>query len=477
MITKSTATAEFHGGRSRVAALAWGQQATWDVMRGWPHEDRSFFTLTRWLPVPLLLGLGEVLEQISELVLRHESLRTLYHPSHRGEATQEVLASGAVTVEVFDRPAEDPVDFATIVNDCIARMKATGFDHDKELPVRFSVATHEGIPVLLMFGVSHLSADHMSTDLLSAELTALLKARADGTAAPAARQALQPVDLATMEHSPEGQLCNVEAMRYLRQQLDRLAPGLVPVRAVPSSPRFFRAELESDAIPVAVRAAARRYRSTTSVVLLSITTALVRCFCPGPVYPLDIMQSNRVAPELFATVSSLNQAVRTAVDLTAGSFGEVLHQSESVMAAARRRSRYDGRAAKEVVRTVASSRGTEFEPGFQFNDMWSTVAKSAARPAGGLAELDRLTETTTFDWPQKTDSEGMAIFLDTRGTPERINLSLMADTALLPPEDIRAFLFAFERIAIVLATSDITFTQIEELFAEHRTHAGNRSGS
>ncbi|WNV84593.1 hypothetical protein [Umezawaea sp. Da 62-37] len=456
MITESTVQAEFHGGRARVGPLTWGQQGTWDGIHEWLPEVKPFFVLTRWLPVPLLLGVGDVLEQISELLLRHESLRTLFHPSPRGDATQEVLASGALDVSLFDRPADDPVEFTGIVTDCLVRAGATAFDHDKELPVRISLALHEGIPVLVVLGVSHMAADHTGTELLVAELAAMLKARADGKPMPAAKPSAQPVDLATRQNSPDGQLLNIEATHHLREQLARMPSEPAPARAVPLSPRFVRGEIESDVLPVAVRSAARRLRTTTSVVLLSITTALLRCFCPGPAYRLDIMQSNRLAPDLFNAVTTMNQAVKTVVALDIGSFDEAVRRSAAAMAAAKRHARYDSRLAREVLRDVA------LPPGCQVNDMWSTLPRARGTAPGDPA-------ATALTWPERTAHEDMALYLDTGGTADRMRLSLMADTALLPPGDIEAFLVAFERTASALAVSDVALERVAEVFAEHRS--------
>ncbi|MET1075369.1 MAG: hypothetical protein ABWY11_22165 [Umezawaea sp.] len=460
MITESTVQAEFHGGRARVGPLTWGQQGTWDGIHEWLPEVKPFFVLTRWLPIPLLLGVGDVLEQISELLLRHESLRTLFHPSPRGDATQEVLASGALDVSLFDRPADDRVEFTGIVTDCLVRAGATAFDHDKELPIRISLALHEGIPVLAVLGVSHMAADHTGTELLVAELATMLRARADGKPVPAPKPSVQPVDLATRQNSPDGQLLNIEATHHLRAQLALMPSAPAPARAVPLSPRFVRGEIESDALPVAVRAAARRLRTTTSVVLLSITTALLRCVCPGPAYRLDIMQSNRLAPDLFNAVTTMNQAVKTVVALDVDSFDEVVRRSSAAMAAAKRHARYDGRLAREVLRDVA------LPPGCQVNDMWSTLPRARGASSADLA-------ATTLTWPERTAHEDMDLYLDTGGTPDRMRLSLMADTALLPPGDIQAFLFAFERIARTLVASDLTLEQIAEVFLDHQSSSSS----
>ncbi|MGM1061651.1 hypothetical protein [Saccharothrix sp. Mg75] len=454
MITESAARVEFHGGRARTGPVTWGQQGTWDGIHGWLPEIKPFFFLTKWLPVPLLLEVGDVLDVLGELVLRHESLRTHFRTSPNGEVTQEVLGSGTLPVTVHDRPADDPVEFSDVVATCWRRGSATPFDHDRELPIRLSVALHEGIPVLVVIVFSHLAADHTATDLLAAELTALLQARVDGVPPPPPRPALQPVDIALAERSPDGQLLGVDALRHLRAALDRMPPA-TPARADPGSPRYVGADLESDVLPVAVRAAARRYRVTTSVLLLAVTTALVRCACPGPLHRLDVMQGNRATPELMGSVTTLNQVVHTVADLRADSFADLLGRAARTMSDARAHARYDNRAAAQVVRAW----GGVLEPGTQFNDMWSTLPRprGTARPDPGATELT---------WPATSDAENMLLYLDVRGTPERMRLGLMADTAVLPRPEIGGFLLAFERVAVELAEHDVPLERIGELFAE-----------
>ncbi|MFI9815830.1 condensation domain-containing protein [Saccharothrix variisporea] len=439
MIVVSRAEVEFHGGQARTGPVTWAQQSTWDGMCRWLPDVKPFFTLPRWLDVPLLLELGDVLDVLGKLVLRHESLRTHFDVSANGEVTQRVVGSGTLPVEVHDRPADDPVQFGDIVGDCWRRGAETPFDHGGELPIRLSVALHEGIPVLVVFVVSHLAADHTGADLLAAELTALLRARVDGVAPPAPRKALQPLDIARYERSPEGQLRNVEALRHLRTQLQRM-PAYFG-RAEPATPRYVGADLASDVLPVAVRRAARRCRTTTSVVLLAITTALVGRVWPGPRCRLDVMQGNRVTPELLGSVTTLNQVVRTVVDLDGDSFTDLLRRAEHTMREARAVSRYDTRAEQEVLRAW----GGVLAPGVQFNDMWSLLPKPRTTPT------DPDPATTELTWPATSEAEDMALYLDIKGTPERMVLGLMADTAVLTREEIGAFLRTFEHLATALA--------------------------
>ncbi|MFE7870099.1 condensation domain-containing protein [Micromonospora humida] len=467
MINHRTVEVTFHAGRSRTAHLTWGQQGTWDVLRRWLPEMKPFFVLTRWLDVPLLLEVDDVLAQLSHLLQRHESLRTLFPAGVDGQGSQHVLGEGVVEVEVVDRPDGDPVSFADIVTDCLGRAGGRPFAHDTELPIRFAVATHEGIPVLLMFAVSHLAADHLGADLLAAELAALLRARTDGDAPPPARPAVQPVDLAVFERSPDGQRLNVDALAHLRQQLRRLPADPLPERVTPVTPRYWRGELASDAAAVALRLAARRLRTTTSVTLLAVVNALVRTVCATPVYPLDIMQSNRVEPELRYTVTSLNQAVRTAMEVSGDTVGDLVGHARAAMGAAMRHARHDGRAAAQVARAAADAAGRPLPVGGQFNDRWSLQPRPAG-PAPDPQALAGLAATTTFEWPQRAAAEAMPLYADAGGTAERIHLSLMADTALLAPADIRGFLYAVEQVAMELARDDVSLRRVTEIFEGHR---------
>ncbi|MEV0005756.1 condensation domain-containing protein [Micromonospora sp. NPDC050980] len=467
MITRRSAEVTFHAGADRSAHLTWGQQGTWDVFRQWLPEMKPFFVLTRWLPVPLLLELDDVLAQLAHLLERHESLRTVFPAGAAGEGSQHVLGRGVTPVEVLDRPDGDPVSFADLVTDFVREAGTTPFDHETDLPIRFRVATHEGVPVLVMFAVSHLAADHLSADLLVTELTELLRARADGAAAPPARPATQPVDLAAFERSVDGQRLNVDALAHLRDQLARLPVAPLPPRAAPATPRHWRGELASDAAAAALRLAARRLRASTSVTLLAITNVLVRTFCAAPAYPLDIMQSNRAAPTLRHTVTSLNQAVRLAMDVSGETFDDLLGHARTAMTAAMRHARHDGRAAARVARDAADAAPHPLPVGGQFNDRWSLTPRPTGTPPG-LADLPGLTGRTTFDWPQKAAAEGMPLYVDASGPADRIHLSLMADTALLTPADIRGFLYAVEQIAVELAGGDVSLRRVTEIYDGHR---------
>lgn len=462
MITISTADVEFHTGRSRTAPLTWGQETIWDVMRDW-DDSRAFAVLTRWMPIPLLLSIGDVIETLGELLRRHEALRTRYHRTAKGDATQEVLGSGALTIELLDRPVDDPTDYQTIITDYLVRAASAGFDHSSELPIRFAVIMQDGIPILLAFVVSHLSADFMGADVIVANLTALLRARADGKPAPPERPALQPADLAALEARPEGQLLDIEAARFIRRQLDQIRPDMLPARAAPATPRYFRGQLESDAVAVAVTPAARRYRTTPSVLLLSITTALMRCVCPGPAYPIDLMLGNRTTPELAGTVCSLSQSILTVIDMTADSFAALVEHCTHVMAQARQHGRHRQRTTQDAIDRAGAGRGC------QFNDIWSHLPGRPRKLPATRQELERMTASTTFSWPEKVPEKNKDLFMGVRGTAERIHLSLFADTALLPPGDIRAFLDTFERTAIALAYEDVALDRIAHWFANART--------
>ncbi|KWV33636.1 hypothetical protein AWV63_05975 [Micromonospora rifamycinica] len=458
MITMRTTEVEFHGGRVRTAPLTWGQEVIWDLMRDWENA-RTFAVLTRWMPVPLVLGLDAVREGIGDLMRRHEALRTRYHRTPTGDGTQEVLAAGSLPVELVDRSIEDPTDWTDIVTECLARNAAGGFDHETDLPVRFSVILQDGIPILLTFAVSHLSADFISADLLVADLTALLRARVDGRPVPPARPALQPADLAAREERPEGQLLDIEATRFIQRQLSRTHPDMLPPRATPVTPRFHRGQLESDAVAMAVGPAARRYRTTPSTILLSVFTALMRSVLPGPVCPVDIMLSNRMEPELATMVCSLSQGIMTVVELGGDSFAELVAQCTAVLTEARSHGRHRQRTTLGLISRAAARRGC------QFNDIWSQLP-GRPRPPATLAELSAVTASSSFSWVERVAEKNKDLFMGIRGTAERIHLSLFVDTALLPPGDIRAFLDTFERTVVTLAFEDVPLDQVARWFTE-----------
>ncbi|WP_296550084.1 amino acid adenylation domain-containing protein, partial [Rhodococcus sp. (in: high G+C Gram-positive bacteria)] len=120
------------------------------------------------------LDLGALQAAVSDVVARHESLRTVY-PEIDGVGFQKVLDAGdaAVEVRVEDVGAED-------VPKRVAEVLGTGFDVTQQVPVRvrlLRVAPDEHVLVMV---VHHISSDGFSMGPLTRDVVTAYATRADG---------------------------------------------------------------------------------------------------------------------------------------------------------------------------------------------------------------------------------------------------------------------------------------------------------
>ena len=123
--------------------------------------------------------------------------------------------------------------------------------------------------------------------------------------------------------------------------------------------------------------------------------------------------------------------------------------------------RFNTIAAAELVEEVARERGEDLDLLCRFNDMWSwTLPASSAEVSGdhsGRALADRLRvmrQATQFHWYETTDDDKITFFVDVSGTPNTIELRLLADTYRIPRDAIQGFLSVFEGTLIDLVEQD-----------------------
>src|SRR5215510_7971060 len=125
----------------------------------WISENLPEVDLVQSLVVPLPDGvtLPMVGAVLRDLMIRHESLRTLFLPR---ESPQQVVQSrGALTVGAYD--ADGGPDVSALLH--------RGFDL-AELPLRAAVLVRRGRPVELVLKFSHLAVDLLGVRVVEREL-------------------------------------------------------------------------------------------------------------------------------------------------------------------------------------------------------------------------------------------------------------------------------------------------------------------
>jgi hypothetical protein len=468
---------EFIGERAVTTPLTWGQRTTWDDIQYFLPATKGFFVIDTEVPVPPGLSTDEVLAEIGELLCRHEVLRTLItadgpNDPHRpedlleawqkGQPIQKVQTSGRLGTAIVELkcPLEDlPAEaLAAIVADIIG----TWFDHATELPVRAGVLEFGGAPVLAVLGVSHAAADLQGVAVLGAELTNLMTARAEGSPRPPRTPTPQPADLAAFESSDRGRRMNEAALAHIRGQLDVIPPTMFAPPGEAASPRYWRGNLDSRAVPPALNELVARYRVGRSEILLAMTVALLHGLTGATRCTLGLVHGNRSTAELRRAATSLSQTVPTTVNVPDAAFGDLVRNAWSAAYRAYVRGRFDSRAAAALVAEAGARRGIEFDLTCRFNDMWSWRGAEALSEEGGYdpQAVRTACEGTKFAWAEKTDLDKITFFVEIGGDPETVRLGVLADTARIPPDSIRAYLFGFEQALVALAEREMCVAHV-----------------
>ncbi|UQA37490.1 MULTISPECIES: condensation domain-containing protein [unclassified Streptomyces] len=357
----------FRGDRAATGPATWGQQHIWrDIVAMLP--DTAFFNIDQVTFVPAGIDLPVVLEQLAELMSRHESLRTLAVPRPDGSLAQRVLGEGTFEVDVLELTgAEHGAELREHFAGAARRLEARGFDNTAEVPFPALVGVLDGAPQAVILCLSHLAADLAGVRLLAGELDALLAAGAGGGEPPPRRSAREPLEQAEFENSPDGLRMEEKALRHWSTQLDRAPADNFPrPPGDPAEPRFWRGELVSRAAPEALRAAADRHRSTVPHVLLAATATLLARSEDLEACGLKLVTANRFRPELHHAVGNVAQEVFVAVDVSGDSFADVLRSVWTATLGAHRNGQFRPERARalaeELIRITLLGDTSRMEP-------------------------------------------------------------------------------------------------------------------
>ncbi|MFD4372919.1 hypothetical protein [Streptomyces sp. NPDC058486] len=453
-------TVTFAGGRGGDAPMTWGQLTTWDDIQYFMPESKSFYFVRQDVRPPDAMSLDDVLCSLGDLMDRHETLRTHFVEDERGPR-QWVVASGAARALVLEVGAGDPFERAKSVLAGLdvefAGLTTRPFDHARELPLRLAVLTAEGAPVGVVLLFSRLAVDMESARLVEGDLTCLLTARAEGRPLPPADFGVPPLDDAGFERSERGRRSGGRALRALERQLECMPESMTgPVRPG-GSPRYWRGELTSRALPPAVYALARRLGVSSSAVLFGTVTALLAALSGRTGCTLGIVHGNRSTTDRRRSVGSLAQTVTTTVRTDAADFAGHLRTTATGMLGAYLCGRFDPRAAADLVREVTGRRGSAPDLACRFNDMWSwRSAPHADRLAEVAAVADGVREAalrSEFRWVERTDLDKITFFVDIAGDADAMRLLVLADTWRTPPAEVEAFLRGCERLVLAALAS------------------------
>ncbi|NEC22040.1 non-ribosomal peptide synthetase condensation domain protein, partial [Streptomyces parvus] len=237
-------------------------------------------------------------------------------------------------------------------------------------------------------------------------------------------------------------------------------------------PRFWTGRIVSPALARAVAAVAATHRVSGSTVLLTASAALVAAGEGHRTAAVMPIVGNRAAEALRDLVSTLSQDGLFVLDLAAAErstedgegekqgtgaarFTDLLPAAHRAALRAYRAAAYDPVEWDALGERLRTEYGREVHPYCCFNDMRLVERPVPEGPRPISRELAReLAEArrrTAFGFPATQDRVACRYCLHITEEGDALAVSLTADTAYLPPEAIRAHLYAMEELIVTSA--------------------------
>jgi hypothetical protein len=418
---------DFRGEGSGVEALTWGQRDVWDLMR------RTGRTMN--IGGTVRAADGETVERTAELLRymmgRHQALRTRLRAVEGGAPLQVVHERGEIALEIVDVPGgADPDEVAEAVR---VRYQTTMFDPFHEWPVRMAVIRSRAAVTHVVVMYYHVIVDGFGIDAVVRDLVHM--GRPDSPA-----EGVQPLQLARQQREPAAVRQSEKSLRYWERQLKRIParPAVTSVApADPAQPRHWEVVCVSPAMALAVRAIAARTGVASGPILLAAYAVALARLTDADAAAVQVVVSNRFRPGFAEAVGSLRQFGVCVIDVTDGTFDEVVARAWSAAIGAYKHGYYDTVAHQELVARIGRDLADDLDLSCYLNDRRRETRDESAGPAPTPQEILAARPRSTVRWGVREPTYDGAFYLHVEDVPDAIGYTLWGDTHRFAPEAIQ----------------------------------------
>ena len=317
---------------SQPLPLSAGQAGLWFLNRSEGGANYNEFIALR---IDGLLDVAALCRALSELVHRHEALRTVF-PEIDGTPVQTIVTGHSFAPDIIELEGLAEADIEREIAarvDAEARRPfdlcyATAF---RAILLRFAPARH-----VLMLSMHHIICDRWSADILARELAVCFAAFAAGAASPLHELPLQFADFATWQHA---RIASDAIDRQLAHWRERLADAPAPL-ALPTGGRRIDAPARDAArapvrlsgrLTAAIKALARQSGVTPFIALYASFALLLARLSGERDIIIGTPVANRDMPELRHVVGFLVNMLPLRLRLSEGMTGrQLLEAARSV---------------------------------------------------------------------------------------------------------------------------------------------------
>jgi hypothetical protein len=326
------------------------------------------------------------------------------------------------------------------------RLEDTGFDLERDWPVRTAVIRHLGVPTHQVTVVCHLVADGFGATVLVGEVDRWRRAghRLDTTP-----DGLPPLEQARWQRSPAGQRQCAAALRHWETMLHAIPARRFPGPVDPRRPRHWQAGFTSRALHLAAQVIARRTGTDRSTVLLTAFAAgLTEATGIHPAV-VRVVVSNRFRRPLAGTMSPVSQPALCVLDVAGLPFDEAVALTGRRALAAYKHAYYDPNQLDALIARVGRERGEELDIACYFNERRPQGAASTD-PVPDPAEVRAALAGTRFHWMARQDRPNERLFLTINDVADTVDLDICGDTEHLSPAMLETCVRTMESVAVGL---------------------------
>jgi hypothetical protein len=410
--------------------------------------DEEFFLVSRILDLPTGVGLDDLVRAVTDLLNRHESLRTKYPPGD--PAIQVVLGSGAIDIDVYRASAVG--DLATAVR---KRLVNRPIDVREELPVRLAAVVRDTGAVTVVIACSHVAVDYHALEIACRDLVTLASGHRPAAGMP---PALQPLEVAATETATPPSVW-AAAARHWESVLSSAPTPVFAVPRRPVGPPCGVATLDSVAVSVATQMISRRVRATASSAVLAAVAALAGFITANHRCLITSLASNRFTNDLRGYVGNLYQDAVLELDVRTGTFDDAVRRAFGATAHAYRHSRFNAEDVWNVIAAVAHRRGTHYWRDLVFND----TSRPEVAPAGAVrfdrVDVEAAGKRSRRSWQPATDTPARC-YLGVHRMRPIASLVLRTDTRFVPRPVAEEFLSGLERLLVAAAFDRMPLTEV-----------------
>ncbi|HEY0097576.1 MAG TPA: condensation domain-containing protein, partial [Pyrinomonadaceae bacterium] len=385
--------------RDAPLSLSFAQQRLWFLNQLEP--DSVAYNIPAALRLEGVLDISALERSLSEIVRRHEALRTTFVTTKDGEPIQIIQTAHAVELPLFDLSQLEPAEREKRAQQLVAREAALPFDLARGPLLRaglIRLAAEEHIALLTMH---HIISDGWSLGVLVKEVSVLYEAYSTGKESTLAELPIQYADYAAWQREwLQGEVLE-EQLSYWRRQL-RDAPSVLELPTDRPRPRVqsYRGAQEmfqlSGELSKELKALSRREGVTLFMTLLAAWKVLLHRYTGQDRIPVGSPVANRERAETHDLIACFINTVVLHTDLSGNpDFQELMRRVREVTLEAYA---HQDLPFEVLVEALAPERKANYTPLFQ---VWFVFQNAPLQPMKlpglTLEPLPNESQTAQFD--------------------------------------------------------------------------------